>query len=131
MPRIMVVCGSGDWDVKERTFGERASLSRAEVAIVARVHSIRGFGNPFRPEEIPLDRKYRRTNSFFAWSQEMSTQPAKPRNVEKTPEKKTDATALLTPEELRAISGGASGTTGTGGGSTGSGGVSPKTTPGG
>ena len=64
--------------------------------------------------------------SFFAWSQEMSTQPTKPTKSEQKPEKKTDATALLTPEELRAISGGAAVSTG-GGGSTGSGGVNPNT----
>jgi hypothetical protein len=38
----------------------------------------------------------------------MSTQPTKPTKPEAGAEKKTDATALLTPDELRAISGGGS-----------------------
>ncbi len=55
----------------------------------------------------------------------MSTQPSKPTKPDTKTDKKTDATALLTPDELRAISGGASlppPTTGSGGG----GGVSPN-----
>jgi hypothetical protein len=36
----------------------------------------------------------------------MSNQPAKPTKPQPKPEKNTDATALLSPEELRAIAGG-------------------------
>jgi hypothetical protein len=56
----------------------------------------------------------------------MSIQPAKPIKPETKPEKNTEATTLLSPDELRAISGGASQpppTTGTGG----TGGVQPNT----
>jgi len=38
----------------------------------------------------------------------MSTQPTNPIKPQPKPEKKTDATAVLSPDELRAISGGAS-----------------------
>ena len=38
----------------------------------------------------------------------MSTQPTNPTKPQPKPEKKTDATAVLSPDELRAISGGAS-----------------------
>lgn len=54
----------------------------------------------------------------------MSTQPTQPTKPATKPEKPTDATALLTPEELRAISGGASQPPPTSG--TGSGGVQPN-----
>jgi hypothetical protein len=43
----------------------------------------------------------------FPWSQEMSTQPANPTKPQPKPEKNTDATAVLSPDELRAIAGGA------------------------
>jgi hypothetical protein len=56
----------------------------------------------------------------------MSNQPAKPIKAEKKPEKNTDATTLLSPDELRAISGGASQPPPTSG-SGGSGGVQPNT----
>ena len=64
----------------------------------------------------------------FAWSKKMSTQPSQPTKPATKPEKPTDATALLTPEELRAISGGASQPPPTGSG--GSGGVQPNTATG-
>ncbi len=62
----------------------------------------------------------------FAWSKKMSTQPSQPTKPATKPEKPTDATALLSPEELRAISGGASQPPPTTGGG-GSGGVQPNT----
>jgi hypothetical protein len=54
----------------------------------------------------------------------MSTQPTNPTKPQPKPEKKTDATAVLSPDELRAISGGASQPPPTSG--TGSGGVQPN-----
>jgi hypothetical protein len=39
----------------------------------------------------------------------MSNQQREPKNPENKPEQKTDATAILSPEELRAISGGGGG----------------------
>ena len=39
----------------------------------------------------------------------MSTQPANPTKPQPKPEKNTDATAVLSPDELRAIAGGARG----------------------
>ncbi len=55
----------------------------------------------------------------------MSTQPSKPTKPDTKADTKTDATALLTPDELRAISGGASQPPPTSGG-VGSGGVQPN-----
>lgn len=54
----------------------------------------------------------------------MSTQPTNPTKPQPKPEKKTDATAVLSPDELRAISGGASQPPPPTGG--GSGGVQPN-----
>jgi hypothetical protein len=55
----------------------------------------------------------------------MSVQPPKPSKPDTKADKKTDATALLTPDELRAISGGASQPPPTSGG-VGGGGVQPN-----
>jgi hypothetical protein len=54
----------------------------------------------------------------------MSNQPANPTKPQPKPEKNTDATAVLSPEELRAIAGGASQPPPTTGGGTG--GVQPN-----
>jgi hypothetical protein len=56
----------------------------------------------------------------------MSTQPSKPTKPDTKADKKTDATALLTPDELRAISGGASSPPAPTSGGVGGGGVSPN-----
>ena len=53
----------------------------------------------------------------------MSTQPTQPTKPDTKPEKKTDTTTVLSPEELRAISGGAGAPAGGGV----NGGVQPKT----
>ena len=58
----------------------------------------------------------------------MSNQPAKPTKPEMKPEKNTDKTTLLSPDELRAISGGASQPPPNTGGT---GGVQPNTKSGG
>ena len=60
----------------------------------------------------------------------MSNQPAKPSKPETKADKNTDKTTLLSPDELRAISGGASQPPPSSGGS-GSGGVQPNAKTGG
>jgi hypothetical protein len=57
----------------------------------------------------------------------MSIQPAKPTKPETKPEKNMDKTALLSPDELRAISGGVAATQPPPPTSGGSGGVQPNT----
>jgi hypothetical protein len=88
---------AGERVVSGRDFAVKSSLQATNPAFAWCVPA----------EEILSIQKFRSTNTPFAWSRKMSTQPVQPSKTEKRPEKNTDATALLSPDELRAISGGA------------------------